>query len=263
MSIINTYFAIFDSNNLANSVTGLTILGIDNYMPPKRKLSIYKVARTNRNKVPSAFWEQRTIKVRVCIQRASREDVQSSIDDLISILQGIEKELWIPQAGETRKYYCTLGDVNVLKGGGAYWEAELMFTCSDTHGYSTQYDTIVSQTGITATPRTDQYNFKGSAEWQVPYIRITFTAVSGATSKILNIGNTATGQQISISRTFLATDVVEIDSRLETVKVNGIEVAFTGAFPRFAKGLGNLQISHNFTSATFNELAYYYRRYSS
>lgn len=262
MSISNANFAILDGNNLASVVNGLTVLGIDTYNPPKRKLSIAQIARTNKNKIPGAFFNSRPIKVRVGIQRGSRDAVEQSVDDLMSYIQGLEKELWVPQSGATRKYFVTLSDTNVLKGGGAYWEAELIFLCSDIHGYDTAYTLIINNlTGITSQSRSDQYNFQGSADWQVPYVRITLTAVTGSTTKALTIGNAATGQQITITRTFSANDVIEVDSLAETVKVNGVEVAFTGAFPRFAKGLGNLTVSDTFTTRTYNYLAYYYKRY--
>jgi hypothetical protein len=263
MSQTNINFAIFDSNNLASVVNGLTVLGIDTYKPPKRKLSIFQVARTNKNKVNSAFFNSRPITVRVGITRGNRDALEQSIDDLMSYIQGVEKELWVPQASATRKYTCTLSDVNVLAGGGAYWEAELVFTCSDIYGYDTAYTLIVNNlTGITSSSRSDQYNFQGSADWQVPYIRVTYTALTGATTKTVLIGNASTGQQITITRTWAATDVLEVDCLAQTVKINGVEVSFTGAFPRFAKGLGNITYSDNFTTRTFNYLVYYYKRYA-
>lgn len=262
MSQTNINFAIFDSNNLASLVNGLTVLGIDTYIIPKRKLSIAQIARTNKNRTNSAYFNSRPIKVRVGITRGNRDALEQSIDDLMSYIQGLEKELWVPQSGATRKYTCTLQDVNVLKGGGAYWEAELIFAASDIHGYDTAYTLIINNlTGITAASRSDQYGFQGSADWQVPYVRITLTAVTGGSLKSIIIGNAATGQQITVNRTWAAGDVLEVDSLAQTVKVNGTEVAFTGAFPRFAKGLGNLTYSDTFTTRTFSYLAYYYKRY--
>lgn len=261
MSISNANFAIFDSNNLAVLVNGLTVLGIDTYRPPKRKLSIAQIARVNKNKTNSAFFNSRPITLRVGISRGTRDAVEQSIDDLMSYIQGLEKDLWVPQSGTTRKYICTLSDIAVITGGGAYWEANLVFLCSDIHGYDTAYTPLISLTGLTSRSREDQYNFKGSADWQVPYVRITYTAVTGGAAKTVLIGNAATGQQISVTRAWAANDILEVDSLAETVKVNGVEVAFTGAFPRFANGVGKLTYTDNFTSGTYNYLAYYYKRY--
>lgn len=263
MSQVNTNFAIFDGNNLASLVNGLTILRIDPYKPPKRKLSVLQVARTNKNKTTAAFFNSKPIVVGVGITRGNRDAVEQSVDDLMAIIQGLEKELWVPQGGGTRKYICTLSDVNVVVGGGSYWEAELTFACSDNNGMDTTYTKIIDDvTGITSGQSTDQYNFQGSADWQTPYIRHIFTALSGGTSKTVLIGNAATGQQISVTRNWTVNDILEVDSSAETVKVNGVEVAFTGAFPRFAKGIGNLTYSDNFTSRTRSYRAYYYKRYA-
>lgn len=256
----NSLFAIFNNNQLT-TVTGLSILMTDPYKQPKRKLAIASLARSNKARVNSAFYNQKNITIRVGISRSTRDALEQSLDSLNSILQGIEKELWLSQSGGVRKYYCTLSDVVVNKSGGAYWEGDLVFTCSDNFGYDTGYTTIVNISGVTSSTRTDQYSFGGSADFQAPIITIKLTAVTGATNANMVIGNAATGQNLTINRTWAANDFVEIDCQNETVKVNGVEVAFSGAFPKFAVGLGNLTYADNFTTRTFNYFAFYYKRY--
>lgn len=257
----NNIYAIFNSNQLT-AITGLSILATDPYKMPKRKLAILDIARSDKAKTNSAFYNQRLITIRVGISRTTRDALETSIDALMKILQGIEKELWLAQAGGARKYICTLQDAITKESGGAYWEADLVFACSDRFGYDTAYTTIINNlTGITAASRSDQYDFQGSAPWQVPVITIFYSALTGGTSKNVVIGNASTGQQITINRTWAAGDRLEVDCQNETVKVNGVEVAFTGAFPKFAPGLGNLTYSDTLTTRTFNYNAYYYKRW--
>lgn len=255
----NSIFAIFNSNQLT-SVTGLSVLKTDPYKQPQRKLSIANLARSNKRRANSAFYTQKQIVVRVGITRSSRDAVEQSIDALNNLLQGVSKELWLQQSGSVRKYYCTLNDVTPRVDGGAYWEADLIFACDDSFGYDTAYTTIVNKSNSAASDN-DQYNFQGSADFQAPIITVKLTAVTGGTAANMVIGNQQTGQSITINRTWAANDLVEIDSQNETVKVNGVEVAFTGAFPKFATGLGNLTYSDNFTTRTKTYFAFYYKRW--
>lgn len=262
MSFSDAHFAIFNSYNLASLVAGLTILAIDVYKPPKRDLTIANIARSDKNKVSSGFYNEKNISVRVGISRQTRQATEESLGSLMKLLHGLEKELLVPQAGATRKYTATLSDVVERSAGGAYWEGELVFTCSDVFGYDTAYTTIVNLTGVTSGTRTDQYDFQGSAPQQLPFISIYYSALTGGSNKSVVIGNAATGQQITVTRTWSAGDRLEIDCQNETVKVNGVDVAFTGAFPVFAPGVGNLTYSDDLTTRTFNLNARYYKRWA-
>lgn len=258
--ISNANFLIFDNNNIASLVPGLTVLSIKPSLP-KRKLTIANLARSNKSKLNSAFYTERTISARVCIQSDNRDITETRIDSLMSYLQGQEKDLIIPQSNSSRKYIATMDDPTILKSGTSYWEAELQFVCSDSFGYDTSYTTILDLTGITASIRDDQFDFGGSADWQAPYFRVYFTSITGGTSKSVVIGNRETGQQITVTRTWASGDVLEIDSNDKSVKVNGVEVDFTGAFPMFAKGLGHVTYFDSFTNRTYNYRAYFYKRY--
>lgn len=259
MTNLTGHWAKFDNTNF-NTVQELSILSIDAYKQPNRRLSVDHIARTNKDKVASAFYGGKVIEVRVAITAPSREVVEQRVDTLMGFLQGIEKELWVPQSGGSRRFTATLSDVDVQVSGGAYWESILRFTCSDQFGYDTEYTTLLNMTGVTASTRADQYNFGGSADFQTPYISIFYTAVSGGNGSVI-IGNSATGQQLTIAASFVAGSRLEVDCLNQTVKINGTEVAFTGAFPRFAKGTASLTYLDNFTSRTYNYFVYYYRRW--
>lgn len=260
---ITSLFATFDSVQLT-SITGVSILGTDPYKSAKRKLSRFSLARTTKSKTTSAYFKDKDITIRVAIQRANRGDTEQSHDSLIAILQGIAKDLVLSQSGGVRRYVATLSDVNYLVSGGAYIEMELIFSLDDPYGYDTAYKTALSISGVTSSTRADAVPFLGSADWQQPLIVIQYSALSGGSAKTLLVGNNNTGQQISITRTFSAGDRVEIDSANQTVKVNGSEVAYTGAFPEFAGNntVGNWTYSDNFTSRTFAATITYYPRWA-
>lgn len=261
MSQIN-YSAIFDGVNLT-TIIGLTVLATDPYMPPTRKLTLTELARSNKSTVSSAFYKERTITVSVGISRSNRGLAEASLDSLMKIIQGVEKDLVLSQSGITRRYIVTLNDVNVKRSGGMYLEMDLIFSCSDMFGYDVAYTRIVSATGFTSFGRTDTFSVDGSAPWQAPLVQVAYTALSITGNQTARIGNQDTGQQLAITRAWVTGDVLIADSLNQTVKVNGADVAFTGAFPEFATNTtGYLTYNDTFTSRTFNYLAYYYKRYS-
>lgn len=259
MSLI-TYPATFNNYSLPD-INGLTVLATDPYKPPKRVLSISDIARSDSAKLNSAFYRKKVVTVTVALQRATRGLLETSIDSLMSILQGQEKELVLQQSNTNRKYICTLADVVVNRDGGAYVELDLVFECSDRFGYDTAATLLAQVSGYTSYLKTTQITVDGSAPWQVPLIIITYTAITDGTSKTVTVGNDANGQQLTITRTWAAGDVITIDSKNKSVKVNGVEFAAEGAIPEWARGVGYITVTDNFTARTYSMTMTYVKRY--
>jgi len=167
----------------------------------------------------------------------------------------------VPQASGTRKYLTTYSDYDVRRDGGSYIELDLNFVCSNSFGYSTIDITLFTFTGSTVATRTESITLDGSAPWQAPRFSITYSALTGGSAKTVTYGNSNTGQQISIVRTWTSGDVLVIDSDAKTVQVNGADVDFSGAFPEWQKGVGSVYYSDNFTSRTFSGTLKYNKRY--
>lgn len=252
--------ATFDNNSLT-SVEGVSILGTNPYRTPQRKLSSYLVARRDAQRTNSAFYTQRNIAIRCCIDMPTRAVVERQFDVLMTLLQGVNKELIVSQSTGVRKYYCTLASINYLIEGGAFLEFELVFTCDDMFGYDTSYTNILGPKTVTTATSADQYQFGGSAPWQMPEFILLYSAISGGTSKYVTLSNSATGQTITITRTWTSGDRLTINALTGVVQVNGTDVEFTGAIPTFAPGLGNITYADNFTTRTLLYNARYYRRY--
>lgn len=236
-----------------NTVSGLTVLKTNPYHLPTRELSIADLARTSKSKINSAYYKERLILVRVGITRATRALLETSIDSLMTILQPIDKVLVLPQAGGLRKYYTTLSDavVNEEVEGGSYIEMDLIFTCSDRFGYDINPTVLLSFPAYTSSNRSDGLTFRGSAPWQVPVITLTFSSITSGTNKAIVVGNSSTGQQVTITRTWASTDIVEIDSYNKTVKVNGVAIDYTGVIPEWEPGFGYWYYSDTFGTRTF------------
>lgn len=258
--------ALFNSNYL-NTVTGLTVLAFNPYRPPRRDLTIAELTHIDNSKVNSAFYREREIMVRVGIARATRNLLEKSLDQLWVMLHGIEKELILNQSqnssgqDSTRKYYCTFREAIVSRDGGSYIEIELYFACSDPFGYDTVDTTLLELNGSTLATRSDVISVSGSARYQVPVITITYTTVTGATNKAVSVGNPTTTQVVSVDRTWANGDVLEIDSFNKTVKVNGVDVEFTGAIPEWEPGSGFWYYADTFTTRSMRAHLTYKKRW--
>ena len=262
------YFAIFDGldlNQLSEDEPGhqysVSVLSIDSYMPSRRSLSIGNIALESRRKVSKALYVERNITVRVGVDGSTRALAEQGLDLLLRWTRGVNKSLVVSQGETVRKYFCTLSDANVLTGGGSYIEVDLVFACEDLFGYDTDYTSLFDYTGLTASTRSELVVFGGSAEWQQPFFVIYYSAITGGTSKDVIIGNNATGQQMTINRTWAAGDRLELDTNARTVMVNASDVEFSGPFPEFAPGSQTITYADGFTTRTMNYRAYYYKRY--
>lgn len=233
------------------SIEGVTVLATNPYKIPKRDLSMSTIARTSQSAVNSGFWSERDIEVRVSISRTTRELMQDSLDQLMAVLQPLNKELILPQGTGMRKYYCSLSDAPVDKDGGSYQELTLVFSCSDRYGYATTTTTVFTIPSTTAGTRSDQITLQGSAEWQTPVLTLTFSSITGGTNATVTVGNNGTGQAVSITRNWSSSDILVIDAYNKTVKVNGIAVAFIGAIPEWKSGVGVWYEVDNFSARTY------------
>lgn len=262
MSQIN-YSVTFD-NNLLTSVSGLTILATNPYLPANRNLTIGTIARSDKSIINAAFYTKKTLAIRVGITRQTRDLVEQSYDSLLALIQGVEKSLIMSQSGTQRQYTATYADSVFHIDGGSYIELDLIFETSDHFGYDVNPTTLLTVSGYTSNYKSDGLTFDGSAPWQVPVIIIIYTSITSTGPKAVTIANASNGQSLVISRTWTTGDVLLIDARnkiLGPVSVNGSPVSFTGAIPEFQKGIGYWVYSDTFAARTFNALIYYYRRY--
>lgn len=251
-------------NNIdLNTISGLTVLRTNPYIFAKRTLDINQIARSNAAKVNTGFYTDRQIAVRVNMSQNTRALLEQSIDSLAGILQGLEKDLILPQSGTLRRYTATYADSVVKEDGGSYIEMDLIFATSDHYGYSLQYEKLLDATARTLYNYTDSFTVNGSADTQVPVITAFISAFTGATNNTVTIKNAATTQAIAVNRAWVAGDRLVVDVSNKSVQVNNADANYTGAFPEFAGNgtTGYLNYQDDFKTRTLALSAYYYRRY--
>lgn len=258
----------FNSNSIQtfNPTTQVGIItdDIDLDSLADRALSIYALAHANASVIPFDSFPSKTIPVTGTIVGSSTADLDSRLDAFKAYFNGKDKNLDIEYNSSTRRFIATANGLSIKRSANKkYAKFSLQFFCTIPFGTDTSNTTALNATARTGNVYSDSYTFLGSAPAQLPVVTITLTAVSSTGSQQLAWGNNDTGQGIVItSSTWLAGDVLVIDCVNKTVKINGVDVDFSGAFPEFSPGSHPMTYSDTFTSRTMNENVVYKKRYA-
>lgn len=246
----------FDSNNLQTytptTLVGIITNGIEHTNLPAKDAALFGLANTNQSVIPYVGYPSKGITVTGVIVGSTEANLDSRIDSFKAYFLGKDKNLDIEYNGSTRRYIATVNTISVQRRQRSLFATfSIEFICTLPFGKNTSATTALSASGRTLSGYTDAYTFLGSAPFQLPVITVTYSAVSGGAS-FVTFGNNGNGQGITITdQTWVASDVLEIDVANRTVKKNGTEIDFLGAFPEFAPGGQNFSYSDGFTTRTF------------
>lgn len=109
---------------------------------------------------------------------------------------------------------------------------------------------------FTASGTNDQiyiYSTTASATWFIDDV-----AIVPSVSAFVAFSNSTNGQGIIVpDQVWDNSDVLEIDTYTQTVKKNGVEIDFVGAFPEFEPGSQSFSYSDGFITRTFDQLIQY------
>ncbi len=254
----------FDGNSLQTyaALVGIITNAIEHTNLPDKDTTLYPLANTNASVIPYVGYSTKVITIAGAIAGSSASDLDSRIDTFKGYFNGKDKNLDISYGASTRRYIATVNKIAISRRQKTFFATfSIDFVCTQPFGRDTTATTALNATGRTASSYTDNHVFVGSAPFQLPVITITYSAVSGGAS-FVSFGNNGNGQGITITdQTWVAADVLEIDCINKTVKKNGVEVDFLGAFPEFPPGSQNFTYSDGFTTRTLTENVIYYPAY--
>lgn len=251
---------IFNDSNLEDTIAGLKITDIP-YRAPSRDIRALPLPYTDRKVQTSAFYDDRKVNVGIEIGRDSRALLDAALDTLNGILSPPKKILKIEYALTQRQWTATFNNLLMRNMRGGHGEFDLEFQCTDALGYDISDTTIVTHNNNVAANKSYYFELDGSAEWQLPVITININSLLGGSAADIAIGNADTGQELSITRTWVAGEELIIDSVNKTVQVDGEDVDFSGAFPEFKRPNGTMTYRDTFTARNLNISGVYKKRY--
>lgn len=232
-----------------------------------RVLSAYALAHGNSTTIASINTPQRIIPVTGTVIAATPTALDTALDTFRGLMSGKNQTLSIVYGGTTRVWTATVSALSITRSEDKkYATFSAQFLCVNPFGVSANSIYILNVAGRTNASYTDSFNFIGSAPFQLPVTNIIIGAVSSTGSQSITWGNGDNGQAITVARNnWTAGDILTIDASNplnQTVKVNGIDADFSGAFPEFTPGNHSISYSDTFTSRTISEVVTYNPRYA-
>lgn len=206
-----------------------------------RAISRRRKTRSDGFDIYENYFSERIIVVRGIVKGTSQANLDANLDTLKENLVGEEKNLDIDYgSGSVRRYIATVQSLELPE---EYFNVTFIpfivtFVCQPfgRDNVSTNH----SADAIITSPYSGSVNIAGTASAK-PVITITISNETNATALVFN--NTTTGESITITRSFADLDVITIDCDLQRVRVNNVDVAFTGVFPSFPINTNNYQIT--------------------
>lgn len=227
---------------------------ITNSTPSRDFLSV-AVPRGDGEIITGNFWRRKVLTLRGVVKCATRTLLETELDTIkknIAVPEGIldVKNL---DTDVIRRYYATLinGESIFENREGTYLTFcpfEFQFLTVEPFGHSVDYDATTwnAQTDLSFD---EQVENLGSIHAK-PVVIVNFTAASGVTA--LSFTNNTTGEAISIIQSLVANDYVRFDYENMVVTVNGVEVDYSGTFPKLDTGVNSFTLGITGTSATYD-----------
>lgn len=246
---------LFNNVNL-NNLTGVTIRRIDPD-PPDRETAGGSLVLADGSAIADQRIRKRIIRVSGHVSGSSFVNGQQNYDGLMRYLYGTEKAIEFDFAGARRVFTGTLATVVEEEAVGALKKFVLHFECADPFGYAKTYH-IQSQDNITTQSGTMAVSINGNYPC-LPIIIFDIDSISGGSAGTITL--IMGGHSIIITRDWAASDVCVIDAEAQTVKVNDVEVAWSGVMPQIPVGSQTIYYQDTFTARNVDVVVKHRARY--
>lgn len=256
--------ATFDGYDLQDA--NIILIKIEHDTIPALELKRYRIVRGDGEIVTDSRYGAKKILLIGRVNGSSSDDLESRLDTLREKLRGydkINKSLVIDYNASTRVYtaVCTSLTVDRRNGTANFAEFTAEFVSTTPFGLAPASASLHSTNAETTSPKTIALTVGGTAERQKLVITYVLNSFTGDAANTVTFKNNDTDYAISISRAWTAADSLEIDVENFTVKVNGVDVDYSGAFPDFAPGSRNLVITDDFSARNYDIDVDYIARY--
>lgn len=206
-----------------------------------RDISLFKAPQANGEILNSAFFRGRNITIQWFITADSKTDLDDAIDEFKLNLSPQNKLLKWKVNWVLRQILATMESIIFWEKDNILIPYTLTFRSQESF-WSNEIEQSFSVWTVTTSPRTEQVDNLGQPSF--PFILIGFWAgLSGVTSLSVKIW----GIWITINEAITDTDILVIDGREKTVKLNDVEIDFDGIFPILDTGSNTVVFTINGT----------------
>jgi len=162
----------------------------------------------------------------------------SQTDDSGFLLNGFR---WIDE-DDLENYTATVEVLDMQEGHfNVDWQPfTVSFLCNDPFAYGSHDLQVLERDTITSAVAEDVMNLSGSYG-PAPEIRYTINTPTGLEQ--ITYRNVSTNEEMTVTTVFTAADTLRIDTMLQSCTLNGVDVDYSGVFPRHVVGQNSVRTS--------------------
>lgn len=216
IDLFGTLFdASFDGTNL--STKGFNCFDIKKPHIPKQKLSTIDIPKRNGNIISSKKFTQNKLVLYGYVKNDSYDDLTTALGNLAAFLFSDTDKKLISSKQTDRYWYVQYLDYEIVDQKDDYATVTLNFDCIED---PFAYDTTATTDSQTITSSGTTY-VVANAGHTYAFPEITFT-FNQSQSHIYIANNAITDNRFNISKSFASSDVLVVDCKNGTIKLNGV-----------------------------------------
>lgn len=239
---------------------GVTVTDTNVYSSPPNKIQADKLAESDGALVVKQQYDSKTFTVEGYLRADTLTDLELLMDAFKAAMAVKNQAFDIDYAGGVRRYLASSQNVILAKSSNTTAGFSVEFLSPDGVGWDVESTSLLTPTGITLSNVLSSITVGGTYQAE-PLIEVTINTITGGTDKTLTVSNGTSLRGLSVTRTWTAGDVLEIDTLTKSVYVNDIPVEFSGQFPRWMVGAGSIGYLDNFSARDITIEASYTRRW--
>lgn len=261
MSIIKTTDPIYyNGYNILSYVPGWFTTGTDVNRLANKTVDTFDLPNNPYSATTNGTYNGKDIMISGILRTNGREALDSALSLLRRMFKVDNATLQLPVSGEQRYFYnCSVRSVVPENIKGGYAEITIMLHADDPYSYATSTTELLNIVNLTSGNKSYPVTVEGTAS-QLPIITFTVDSVTGGTNANVSFYNPS-GKTIIVSRTWTANEVLVIDCKAETVKVDGLTVDYMGQFPEWESGSQYFNYNDTFTARQVDINLTYSKRY--
>ena len=207
---------VFTFNSVTSTTMGLTVIDVQKPVMPPQSVKTIDAPQFPGLVTSSKKFTDNKITVRCVLVGTSTANLVVLLEALGAYLD-TDDDAELSFDDQTDRYWNVQHTATVeVKRTYRFVFLDLIFTCSDPFAYDNTADT---DTEASFTTNNDTWVVANSGDtYAYPVITITFNA---AQTHIYIDNNSVSDNRIDVSKSFAASDVLEIDCKNRTVKLNG------------------------------------------
>lgn len=235
---------------------------IDAWSPPKRQLVTFPIPRADGGGWNGDYFREREVIVSGIMKQTTAALLNTQMDTFKRDLTVSQGFLYIKVNDEVRRIIATLQNTqDMFKKRESYHISftpfDLNFLALEPMWHGIDYEATTFE-DITNLSYPCEIEVEGSYMAQPVIVLIIDTATSVTA---ISITNSTNGDEIEITRTFAAGEVLTIDCETKSIAVNGVEVDYDGIFPELDIGTNEFVIDTTGSAILYTATIQYRKTY--